>query len=267
MALVIKKLTQENDKPITRKLLLYGDTGSGKTHLAGSAQDVAEMADVLVGSIDGGVATLTSRGDIMATDTRNAQAVEELLWLLVKRDASVKNVRTLVLDGGSEMQKADLASIAQAAALKKDTRNKDLNERQDYKLNKGKMERIMRMARDIQDVNLIVTCWAKKTYPVGPDGQPAANVAPISIVPDLTKGVAATVLGFFDDAWFIEKQKNSENRVLYTGEYKGIFAKTRDQAVARVMSTEGKDGTRLPYIVNPTFTDIYARYKRAYAKP
>lgn len=107
MSISIRKLAQEADKPINRKILLYGDTGCGKTHLAGSAQDVPELSDVLVGSIDGGVSTLTSRGDILSTTSKTINEVEELLWLLVRRDASVKDVRTLVLDGGSELQKVE----------------------------------------------------------------------------------------------------------------------------------------------------------------
>jgi hypothetical protein len=58
-------------------VLIYGDPGSGKTHLAGTCQDVPNMADVHVFNIDGGIMTLASRGDIHATifhDARIARA-------------------------------------------------------------------------------------------------------------------------------------------------------------------------------------------------
>jgi hypothetical protein len=264
MPITIKTIAPPTDKPLTRKIFIYGIQGSGKTELAGSAQSVPEMADVLVGSIDGGEATLSSRGDVLGTVTRNVSDVEELLYLLIRKDPSVKGIRTLCLDGGSEMQKKDLADIAAVAAQKKESRDKDLNELQDYKLNMAKMLRIIRMARDIPDINLIMTFWANMEFPVGPNGQPAANVAPTRIFPDLSKGVAKVALGYFDDAFYLEKSKTSEQRILYTGEVKGIVAKTRDRAVAAELSTTNTEGKVLPYIVNPTFTDIYARYKKAY---
>jgi len=264
MPITIRTIKQTSDQPITRRILIYGASGAGKTQLAGTAQDVPEMSNVVLGSIDGGEGTLTSRGDVLSAVTRNVSDVEELMWLLIKKDAAVKGVRTLILDGGSEMQKKDLANIAAAAAQKKESRDKDLNELQDYKLNTAKMLRVIRMARDIPEVNLIMTFWAKMDFPLGPNGQPAANVAPMRIYPDLTSGVAKIALGYFDDAFYLEKSKTSEQRILYTGELKGITAKTRDRAVAAELSTTNSEGKVLPYIVNPTFPDIYARYKKAY---
>lgn len=265
MTLSFKIIAPPTDKPITRKIFIYGLQGAGKTELAASAQDVPEMANVVLGSIDGGEGTLTSRGDVLSTVTRKVSDVEELLWLLAKKDTAVKGVRTLILDGGSEMQKRDLADFAAAEALKKDTRNKDLNELQDYKVNMAKMLRIIRFARDIPDVNLIMTFWANMEYPKLPNGQAATDMPPTRISPDLTKGVAKVALGYFDDVWYLAKAKNSEQRILYTGDMKGCDGnKTRDRAAAAELSTTNAEGKTLPYIVNPTFKDIYARYKRAY---
>jgi phage nucleotide-binding protein len=264
MALEFNLLTQDSSKPIYRKILIYGDTGSGKTKLAGSAQDVPEMANVLLSSIDGGANTLRSRGDIMVVTCRSTAQVEELLWLFIKKDPRVKEIHTLILDGLSELQKADLAAVAQTAAAKKESRNKDLNELQDYKVNKGTIERLIRMARDLSDITLIVTLWTKRTYPTDASGQQVTSVAPTKIEPDITAGVSKTIQGYFDDCYYIEKLKGSETRVLYTSETKNIVAKTRDAAVAAEMTTVDKAGVVQPYLVNPTFTDIYARYKKAY---
>ena len=71
-------------------ILIYGDPGSGKTHLAGTAQDVPEMADVHVFNIDGGIMTLASRGDIHATNIRSVDELEqELFYLKTTREKEV----------------------------------------------------------------------------------------------------------------------------------------------------------------------------------
>lgn len=254
MAITIRNLAVSPDKPITRRIMLYGDSGAGKTFLAGSAQDVPDMADVLVANIDRGVATLLSRGDIKTTDIGGANNLEELLWMMVRKDPAVASIRTLVLDGGSELQKLDLAQIAEAAAKDKDKRDRDANELNDYMKNKNRLLRVYRMARDIPDITLIITAWAQKKFPG--DNK---NATPSVVQPDMTDAVRSTLVGYMDDVWYITHDAAKDVRYMYTSSMGPVFAKTRDQAVAAQLQTEGK-----PYIVNPTFTDIYKAYRRAY---
>ncbi len=256
MAITIKKLAYDSTKPITRRIMLYGDSNSGKTFLAGSAQDVPDMANVLVANIDKGATTLLSRGDMQVADIAGTSDVEELLWMMARKDPAVAGIRTLVLDGGSELQKLDLADTAATEATKSGgKRDKDVNELRDYMKNKNKLLRILRMARDIPDITLIVTAWAGKTYP-GENKQ----ADPTAVFPDMTAAVRSTLIGYMDDVWFITHDGKTNNRYLYTGSMGPVFAKTRDQAVAAQLQTDGK-----PYLVNTTFTDIYKAYGRAYA--
>ncbi len=254
MPISIRKLAASADKPITRRIMIYGGSGDGKTHLSGSAQDVADMADVLVANIDKGVATLLSRGDIQTTDIAGTNNLEELLWMMVRKDPAVARIRTLVLDGGSELQKMDLAQIAEAEAKDKDKRDRDANELRDYMKNKNRMLRVFRMARDIPDITLIVTAWAMKKYP-----NDNKNAQPSAIQPDMSDAVRNTMIGYMDDVWYITHDAASGKRYLYTSSVGPVFAKTRDSAVAAQLQTDGK-----PYLVDPTFTDIYKAYRRAY---
>lgn len=256
MAITIRKLAASADKPITRRIMLYGDSGAGKTFFAGSAQDVADMQDVLVANIDRGVATLLSRGDIQTTDIGGAGNLEELIWMLIRKDPAVASIRTLVLDGGSELQKLDLQQIADQAAKddKADKRDRDANELRDYMKNKNRLLRVFRMARDIPDITLIITAWAQKKYP-----NDNKNAAPSVIQPDMTDAVRSTLVGYMDDVWYITHDSAKDQRYLYTGAMGPVFAKTRDAAVAAELQTDGK-----PYIVNPTFTNVYKAYRRAY---
>ncbi len=266
MALTFSKFAVSPDKPIHRRIMLYGLTGSGKTHLAGTAQDVPDLAPIAAGVLDGGAATLNSRADIMGTQLAGMKEAEELLWMLKKRDPAVKDVRTLLLDGTTKMARDDLAAIAEAAAAQppsgnRKPRDRDMNEQLDYKKNAARVLRVINTACSIPDITLIMTAWAKLEYPVNEAGIPDTAARPIRITPALSNAVQLNGLGLFDDVFYIEKL--GDKRVLYTSEYKGIFAKTRDVAVADALTTE-VEGKRMPYLVNPTFSDIYSRMKRAY---
>lgn len=258
MAITIRKLAVSADKPITRRIMLYGDSGVGKTFFAGSAQDVPDMADVLVANIDRGVATLLSRGDIQTTDIGGTNNLEELLWMLIRKDTAVASIRTLVLDGGSELQKLDLQQIADQAAKddKADKRDRDANELRDYMKNKNRLLRVFRMARDIPDITLIITAWAQKKYP-----NDNKNANPSVVQPDMTESVRSTLVGYMDDVWYMAYDATKDARYLYTGPIGPVFAKTRDQAVAAKLTTDGK-----PFLVNPTFSSVYKAYRDAYAK-
>jgi len=261
MAIVIKKLSVKTAAP-TRRILLYGDSGAGKTHLIGTAQDTAGMKDVLVGDIDGGSATLIKRGDIDHAGTRTTQGVEEMLWLLAQRKPEVANIGTLVLDGASELQKRDLADIA-AKASKTGSRDQDLNELQDYKLNKSRLLRIFRMAKDIEGINLIITGWAKKGFPKIPGTKQSNKDAPPSIIaPDFTDGVMEALRGYVDDVWYIYYDREAGVRRLVTSEYGPVVAKTRGADFAAKLGQTTKDGF-VPVMDDPSFPKIWGLYDEA----
>ena len=85
-------------------IMIYGDPGSGKTFLAGTAQDSPYMADVHVFNIDGGMMTLAQRGDIHATDVRSVADLERELHSLAARDEKYATTRTVVIDNVTELQ-------------------------------------------------------------------------------------------------------------------------------------------------------------------
>lgn len=260
----IKKLSAD-DAPLTRRILIYGDSGAGKTHLVGSAQLVDGMRDVLVCDIDSGSATLVG-SDVSATATRTPQAVEQVLWLLAQKDKSVAHIRTLVLDGGSELQKRDLADIAAKAAQETTSRerDKDLNELADYKLNKSRLLRIFRMARDIPGINLVITAWAKKTFPKIPGTkQTNKDAGPTLVCPDFTDGVMDTLRGFCDDVWYLYYDTGTSKRRLVTSNYGPVVAKTRNANFAKKLTSTTKEGEVIPIIEEPEFSTIWKLYTEA----
>lgn len=257
-----------------QKILLYGDSGCGKTTLIGTAQDVPEMANVLVCDADGGGKTLEGRGDIVGASTRTAKDVEEVAWLLVQRKPEVASIKTLVIDGCTELQQKDLADLAAFAA--KDPRNAkreesgkaprdaDTLEVQDWMKNKSRMLRLLRMCRDLEGINVIFTAWAKMVFPKKPNGQQDKTKSPDVVAPDFAMDAVATAIrGACDAVWYLYVDK-AGNRQLVTNEYGYVKAKTRGDAYAAKLGTT-VDGKFIPAITNPTFPQIVALYKESIA--
>lgn len=255
MPVEINRLAVKPGQSIFRRIMLYGDSNAGKTFLAGSAQDVPEMSDVLVANIDGGVTTLLSRGDIHTTNISGTADVEELIWMFARKDPVVASIKTIVFDGSTELQNLDLSATAVDEAKKNSKRDRDANELRDYMKSKNKLLRIYRMARNLPDVTVILTAWAAKKHPADNKTLP-----PDAIFPAMTESVRKDLVGYMDDCWYITHDPKTNNRYVYTSAYGPVFAKTRDAAVAEQLQTDGK-----PYLVNPTFSTIYSAYKRAYA--
>lgn len=262
MAVLIRKLDGKSHLP-PRRTLIYADSGAGKTYLTGTAQDSPDLKDVLVCDIDGGSTTLLGRGDIAAATTRLPQDVEDVLWMIQSRDAAVAGIKTLVLDGGSELQKRDLQEIAAVAVAKNKREDKDASELQDYKINKSRILRIFRMARDLP-VNVIITAWAKKTYPKVPGTkQEDKSREPTLIVPDFTDGVMDVLRGYVDDVWYLYHDVDTNARKLITSNLGPIVAKTRLDSFAERLGQTTADGKWLPIVDNPNLTEIYKLYKSA----
>lgn len=255
----------EKKLPTTRRIAIYGDTGSGKSYLAATAQDVAEMADVAVLDLDGGSATIMARGDVAGDTARTIGEVEAVLWKFIQRDKEVAHIKTLIMDGVSEMAKKDIEDISTAEALKSSKRDRDEAALLDYRKSKARMLRVLRMARDLKDVNLIITLWAKKTYPNLPGTKIADKTLPPTIItPDIADSLQP-MLGFVDDFWYLFEDPNHD-RWLVTANYHNVRAKTRVKPFADRLTTD-IDGQRAPLVKNPDFTMLNALYKESLKTP
>jgi len=264
MTIAIKKLAVNKNTPFTRRILISSEPGVGKTHLCGTIQDCPEMADVLICDLDGGSSTLLSRGDTAGVSARTIAEVEQVLWLIANRDKSVANIKTVVLDGLSELSRKELADIAADAAKTNSKRDAASNELRDFMLAKNRMLRILRMARDLP-VSVVLTTWVKKVYPLKPGTlQADTTQPPTAIVPDVSESIRPTLSGLVDDSWTYVYDEKSNKRYLYTANLGPVSCKTRDVAVAAQMTTE-IEGKVMPVLVDPTFPDIFSRYKKAYA--
>lgn len=239
-------------------ILIYGDPGSGKTYLAGTAQDSPYMADVHVFNIDGGLMTLAERGDIHATDIHSVDDLEREMHRIAAGDDKYATTRTVVIDNITELQTLSLESIATRNFT--DRRRKDRTYTvdqiylEDYGISGKQLARVLRGFRDLP-VHVIYIAHRKDKM------RPGTNVLDES-KPNLTDKLCTSIMGYMDFVWYLyvaEEQVQGEDgemygethRYLLTQPAGGFAAKTRGSEFAQRIGALIRD---------PNMTQIMAQY-------
>jgi hypothetical protein len=238
------------------KALIYGDPGSGKTWLAGTAQDHPGLRNVHFFNVDGGMYTLAERGDISATDVRSLDHLEAELFRITSGDEKYKGVRTFVIDNITELQTLNLEDIVREELRKKTRREKDATiddvYQDDYGKSTKQMARILRGFRDIP-FNVLYIAHRKDKMRKKSDVIEESK-------PSLTEKLCTAVMGYMDFVWYlytmdvptpVDEQGRTANvthRFLLTQPFNGFICKTRGT----------KFSTNLGMCLqDPTMPDIY----------
>ena len=245
-------------------ILIYGDAGAGKTHLAGTAQDVPNMADVHVFNIDGGIMTLASRGDIHATDIRSVNDLEQELFKIASGDPKYANTKTVVIDNITELQTLALENLTTKEYANRLKKNKqytiDEVYLEDYGVAGKQLSRILRGFRDLP-IHVIYIAHRRDKMRQG------TNVLEES-KPNLTDKLSTAIMGYMDYVWYLytademvgdeeHGYRTEMHRYLLTQPINNYAAKTRGSEFAQNLGITVKD---------PTFPMIWDVYNKTYTK-
>lgn len=239
-------------------ILIYGDPGSGKTHLAGTAQDVPEMADVHVFNIDGGIMTLAGRGDIHATDIRSVDDLEQELFKIANHDEKYATTKTVVIDNITELQTLALESLTmqEFANRKKKNKNYTIDEvyLEDYGVAGKRLARILRGFRDLP-IHVIYVAHKKDKMRQGTNTLEESK-------PNLTDKLSTAIMGYMDYVWYLytaDEMVGDEEHGYHTEVHRYLLTQAMNNYAAKTRGAEF--ASRIGAIIkDPNMVDIMKEY-------
>lgn len=129
-------------------MLIYGDSGTGKTTLAGSADEVPEMRPVLFIDIEGGTESL--RHSYPKVETVRVTTWKEMQYVYNELHEGNHEFQTVVLDSLTEIQKFNMYNIMTDVVQKRPDLDPDVPSMREWGKNLEQMRRMVRGFRDLE---------------------------------------------------------------------------------------------------------------------
>ena len=214
------------DQPDRFNMLVYGESGVGKTTLAGSADLVPEMRKVLVLDIEGGLRSIKSRyPDVESVRIKTWDAMKNVYDRLYAGDL---DYNTVIIDSLTEAQKMSMDLIMRKLVQEHEERSVDVPGIREWNINIEQTRKFVRLFRDLP-LNIIFTALPR----VDKNERTGAT----RTKPSLSGKVADEVAGFLDIvAYLYTKEHNGENkRMLLCGATQDTVAKDRTDKLSQVI--------------------------------
>jgi len=242
------ELTDLEEEQGFLKLLIFGESGVGKTVLASTAALVPSMSPMLFLNIEGGLLSAQKqaprlklpKGSIKSLRLNKFLDIEPIYNTLADSEHSF---RTVVIDSLTELQKCSMEQIMRDVARKDATRDLDIPAQRDWGKTIEQIRRVVRGFRDL-DMHVIMTCLAKEDKD--------ELTGEVKVRPDLPGKLAGQVPAFFDEVFYMynavkEDPKNENANIV-----------TRHLLTANAGKYIGKDRSgNLPLMLeNPTLEDV-----------
>lgn len=230
----LKVLRVAEQEP-TFNLLVYGESGVGKTTLAGSSDGVPEMRKVLLVDVEGG--TLSLRNSYPDVETVRVKTWTEMQSVYDQLHTNPSNYTTVIIDSLTEVQKMSMDAVMRKLVAEYEERDADVPGIREWNINIEQTRKFVRAFRDLP-INTIFTALSRS------DKNPMKGS--VRRKPSLSGKVADEVAAFLDIVVY-----------MYAKEIDGV--NKRMILCASTEDTVAKDRTgKLPVIVeDPTMNEIW----------
>jgi hypothetical protein len=217
------KTVQETDEWVN--LMVYGESGVGKTRFAGSADMIEAMSPVLLVDAEGGSMTLKScYPEVDVVRIHDTGEINSLYQDLAKGAGQYK---TVILDSLTEIQKMSMDDIMRKAVAANSEVDRDVPQIRHWGINKEQTRRIVRAYRDLP-MHTIFICLPREV-------KDRRNLTVTK--PGLGGTLAGEIAGFLDIVlyMYIKVVKGEQTRLMLSTATEGQTAKDRSDALPGVI--------------------------------